>query len=139
MSAKPLFLDTNILVYGYTGQDEAKRDIANALISGGRAMVSAQVINEFCNTLRRKFPQQFLQANAALEELAACLPVATLDYTSAQAAVQLSLRFGWSFYDSLIVAVAREAGCSVVLTEDMQHGLVVDGQLRIENPFLAGS
>jgi len=91
-NAKPLFLDTNILVYGYTGQDDAKRDIANALISGGQAMVSAQVLNAFCNTLRRKFPQQFLRANAALEELAASLPIATLGYTSAQAAVQLSQR-----------------------------------------------
>ncbi len=59
MSANPLFLDTNILVYGYTGQDDIKRDIANALISGGQAMVSTQVLNEFCNTLRRNFPSNF--------------------------------------------------------------------------------
>jgi len=78
-----------------------------------------------------------LRANIALEELAACLPIATLNYASTQAAVQLSQRYGWSFYDSLIVAAAHEAGCSVVLSEDMQHGFVVDGQLRIENPFLA--
>ena len=44
MNAKPYFLDTNILVYGYTGQDNAKSSIANGLILGGQALVSAQVL-----------------------------------------------------------------------------------------------
>lgn len=136
MSAKPYFLDTNILVYGYTAQDEAKSEIANGLILGGQALVSAQVLNEFCNTLRRKFPIQYSRADAALAELALCLPVVPLTLSTTQSAVHLSQRFGWSFYDSLIVAAARDAHCSVVLSEDPQHGFVVDDQLRIENPFL---
>lgn len=138
MNAKPYFLDTNFLVYGYTGQDEAKSEIANGLIIGGQAMVSAQVLNEFCNTLRRKFPAQYLRVEAALTELTSCLPVVTLSLSTTQSAVQLSLRFGWSFYDSLIVAAARDAHCSVVLSEDLQHGFVMDDRLRIENPFLIG-
>lgn len=136
MNAKPYFLDTNILVYGYTGQDNAKSSIANGLILGGQALVSAQVLNEFCNTLRRKFPAQYLRAQAALTELSSCLPIVPLSLSTTQSAVQLSQRFGWSFYDSLIVAAARDAHCTVVLSEDMQHGFVLDGQLRIENPFL---
>jgi predicted nucleic acid-binding protein len=38
-------------------------------------------------------------------------------------------------YDGLILAAAVEAGCSKLLTEDLQHGQVVEG-VRIENPFL---
>jgi len=59
MPDKAYFLDTNVLVYGYTSQSDAKSDIANALITSGEAMVSAQVLNEFCNTIRRKFADMY--------------------------------------------------------------------------------
>ena len=49
--------------------------------------------------------------------------------------LQLSERFGFSFYDSLVVAAALEAGCHRLLTEDLQNGQRVD-TLTIENPFL---
>jgi predicted nucleic acid-binding protein len=135
MSGKPYFLDTNILIYGYTGQDEFKGEIANGLILGGQCLVSAQVLNEFCNTLKRKFPAQYLRVDVALAELASYLTVVPLAFSTTQSAVALSRRFGWSFYDSLIVAAAKEAQCSVVVSEDMQHGFSVDNRLRIENPF----
>jgi predicted nucleic acid-binding protein len=51
------------------------------------------------------------------------------------AALAISKRYGFRIYDSLIVASAINAGCSTLLTEDLQHGQVIDG-LRIENPFL---
>jgi predicted nucleic acid-binding protein len=136
MNAKPYFLDTNVLIYGYTGQDEAKSEVANKLILGGQCVISVQVLNEFCNTLRRKFPSQYLKAGAALIELTSFLTIVPLALSTTQSAVRLSLRYGWSYYDSLIVAAASEARCLAVLSEDLQHGFDMDGQLRIENPFL---
>jgi len=136
MPDKAYFLDTNVLVYGYTSQSDAKSDIANALITSGEAMVSAQVLNEFCNTIRRKFADMYPNIDTALDELVSVLPVAPLTLATTRSAVGLSQRYGWSYYDALIVAVALEAGCSVVLSEDMQHGMFVDSRLRIENPFL---
>jgi len=50
----------------------------------------------------------------------------------------LSKRYGFSIWDGLIVAAAIEAKCSALLTEDLQHGQVVEG-VRIENPFLKAS
>ena len=51
-------------------------------------------------------------------------------------ALELPTRFSLSFYDALIVAAALEAGCTRLLTEELQHGLRIEG-LRIENPFKA--
>jgi predicted nucleic acid-binding protein len=42
---------------------------------------------------------------------------------------------GFSHYDSLIVATALSINCSVLYSEDLQHGQVVDGRLTIVNPF----
>ena len=50
-------------------------------------------------------------------------------------ALHLRNRYRLSWYDSLIVAGAIEAECSVLYSEDMQHGQEF-GDLRIENPFL---
>ena len=47
-------------------------------------------------------------------------------------------RYGFSWWDAQIVAAARRADCAILLSEDMQHGLELDG-LRIVNPFLADS
>ena len=76
MPTKAYFLDTNVLVYAYTSRSDAKSDIANALITSGEAMVSAQVLNEFCNTIRRKFAVMCANIDTALDELVSVLPVA---------------------------------------------------------------
>jgi predicted nucleic acid-binding protein len=52
-----------------------------------------------------------------------------------EAALEIAQRDRLGFYDALIVAAALQAGCSTLLTEDMQHGRVIDGRLTIQNPF----
>lgn len=51
-------------------------------------------------------------------------------------AIRISERFGYSIYDSLIIAAAILAGCDALYTEDMQDGQVIDQQLTIKNPFM---
>jgi predicted nucleic acid-binding protein len=50
-------------------------------------------------------------------------------------AVNISQRHGFQYYDALILACAQRLGCQAVLSEDMQHGFVLDGKLTIVNPF----
>ena len=130
------FLDTNILLYRYSKQDEQKRPIAANLLESGRAMVSAQVLNEFCNVTRRKFPETYANIDATIAEILGLLPVASLDETDTKNALRVSRRYGFSFYDSLIVAVAEQHSCKIVLSEDLQHGMVLDSGVRILNPFV---
>jgi predicted nucleic acid-binding protein len=101
-------------------------------------MVSAQVLNEFCNVTRRKFPQTYANIDATLAEILALLRVVSLDETDTKNALRVSRRYGFSFYDSLIVAAAERHGCKIVLSEDMQHGMVLDSGVQILNPFALG-
>jgi predicted nucleic acid-binding protein len=50
-------------------------------------------------------------------------------------ASRLRSQQAFSYWDSLIVSAALEAGCTLLYSEDMQHGQLVEGQLRIINPF----
>ena len=100
-------------------------------------MISVQVLNEFASVARRKLKFSWLEittALAALRELCAApvpLTVATHD-----AAAALAARYGFAFYDAVIVASALEAGCTTLMSEDMQDGLVVEARLTVRNPFL---
>jgi len=52
-----------------------------------------------------------------------------------QRALDIAGRYGFSWFDRLVVAAALEAGCDTLYTEDMQHGQVIDGKLTVTNPF----
>ncbi|HZL78663.1 MAG TPA: PIN domain-containing protein [Candidatus Limnocylindrales bacterium] len=138
MSAE-FFLDTNVLIYAFTEQDAPKRIRSRELYElaiGGRGIISFQVVQEFLNTAQKKFSTQFTDAdlreflNNELWPLCAVFPSAELyDH-----ALRLRVETGYSFYDSLIVAAALEAGCKTIYSEDLQHNRKLHG-LEIKNPF----
>lgn len=136
MSDKPFFLDTNILIYANTNQDETKQGVAQRLVSSGDAITSAQTLNEFCNVLRRKFPDKFAEVEAVLQDIQVDVDVVPLTAEMTKRAIAISKRYLLSFYDSLILAAASEYGCSAVLSEDLQHGFKLETGLLVINPFL---
>ena len=98
--------------------------------------VSVQVLNEFANVIRRKMKRPWpviSMAVADLCRLASRLPPITL--TNSQRAIGLAERYGYSLYDCLILAPALDAGCAVLLSEDMQDEQDIDGTLTVRNPF----
>ena len=127
------FLDSNILIYA-VGDDDTRRALADALIVQG-AVVSAQVLAETASVLARKFAVPAASIEHILISITArvqCEPVTT---ETVLAAVRLSAQFGFSHYDSQIVAATLSAGCEVLYTEDLQHGQVINGRLTVFNPF----
>ena len=134
MSGKT-FLDTNIVVYLYSGDEPEKRAIALALIEQNNIVVSTQVLSELANTLSRKFSLSFeVVAQAVAEVRDACTVVPVMPDTIAQA-LMLAQKYKYAYYDSLILAAALSAGCESLATEDMQHGQNIEGVLTIRNPF----
>lgn len=129
-----VFLDTNVLVYSMV-TDDPRSAIATALLERG-GTISVQVLNEFTSTAIRKLKRSWSDVTAALAAFRKLLPN-PLPVTLAmhEAALEIAQRDRLSFYDALIVAAALEAGCSTLLTEDMQDGRVIDGRLTIQNPF----
>jgi len=134
MSGK-IFLDTNILVYLYSGDEPEKQAAALKLIEQNNANISTQVLSELANTLSRKFALPFdVVAQAITEVQESCTVLPVMPETISQA-LALAKKYQYSYYDSLILASALSAGCSTLFTEDMQHGQVIENSLTINNPL----
>lgn len=139
MSGK-FFLDTNILVYTFDATAPAKQQIARQLVSSAlhskQGIISYQVVQEFLNVATRKFspPLTPTDANIYLEKVLTplCELFPCMSYYAK--ALELSDRWGFSLYDSLIITASLETGCEILYTEDLQHGQKIHG-LTIMNPF----
>jgi predicted nucleic acid-binding protein len=135
------FLDTNIFVYTFDHTSPSKQQRATELVSealsSGKGCISLQVAQEFLNLCQRKFPAPMTAAEATQHLKAVLAPLCTVFPTIAllEEALDLRQNLRFSFYDSLIIAAALEAGCTLLYSEDLHHGQQI-GQLRIENPFV---
>lgn len=132
MSAKP-FLDSNVLLYAFTTDDPRKVTARELIVAGGK--VSVQVLNEFVNVSRKKLDRDWSDIRAFLAIVQDRLdqPISLTLGTHRQA-ISVSERHRISIYDALIVAAAREAGCRILYSEDLQHGRLIDG-VTVQNPF----
>jgi predicted nucleic acid-binding protein len=61
--------------------------------------------------------------------------VALLRKSSVDKALSVANQYKYSYWDSLIIASALENKCKILYTEDMQDGQIIEGKLKIENPF----
>lgn len=130
------FIDSNVWIYLLVaGQDPQKRITARALIEGKRFFISTQVIGEVCVSLLRKGAMAEHEVRGSISSFYRNHSVMTIDQQTLLSASDLRIRHSLSFWDSLIVASALQSGAQILYSEDMQHGLVVDGRLRIVNPF----
>jgi len=127
------FFDTNVFVYAII-QDDPRSDHAEELIAQG-GTVSVQVLSEFAAVARRtKMP--WVEIRQALGGIKALCPdplPITLD-TQGEA-IAIAERYGYKIYDALIVASALEARCTILYSEDMQDGQVIQSKLTVRNPF----
>ena len=139
MSAN-LFIDTYVFVYHLDSSDKRKHRIAEDIVrdglTGGRACISFQVVQECLNVALRKaaVPLTTEQAHSYLDVV--LLPLMQVQPSAAlyHRALDVQQRWRFGFYDSLIVAAALAAGCTQLLSEDLQHGQRIDA-LVIHNPF----
>lgn len=127
------FLDTNVVIYAFT--DDPRSSVAEALLARGGDM-SVQVLNEFTNVARRKLGFDWAQVEEALNAIRILArAVHPVDLETHSTALALAQRYSFSFYDALIAASALKARCGILHSEDIQDGLVIEGHLRIVNPF----
>jgi predicted nucleic acid-binding protein len=130
-----IFLDSNIVLYSF-GSDDAKKAVAIALLNGC-PHISIQVLNECSHVLRRKSQWPPAQIATELETLLRLVRLNENGLGQVRSAWTLAERYGYSHYDSLIIASALAADCSTLYTEDMQDGQVIAGRLTLTNPFRA--
>jgi predicted nucleic acid-binding protein len=129
------FIDTNIILYLASG-DARKADQAERVIAAG-GTISVQVLNEITSVARRKMGLSWDDTRAFLAVVRDLLSVEPLTAEIHETGISLAERYSLSVYDAMIAASALHANCETLWSEDMQSGLVVDGRLRIVNPFQA--
>jgi predicted nucleic acid-binding protein len=134
MTNSLIAVDTNILIYLIDNGDFTKRSIAKDILSVD-PQISTQVISEFINVARRilKIPKEELLFTAA-KLLFGC-GIMTIDTTTLMTASTLCQKYQFQLFDAVIVASALEGNCDILYSEDMHNGLVVNGKLKIINPF----
>ena len=133
------FLDTNVLVYAVSSApaDAARRARALALVERADFGLSAQVLQEFYVTVTRKIAKPLSpdRATALMDEYRV-FPTVVTDYPLITAAVELSVRYGISYWDGAILAAAEALEAPVLYSEDLSHGQRY-GSVRVTNPFVA--
>lgn len=132
MSAKAFF-DTNVLIYAFA-QGDARADAAETALAGG-GVVNVQVLNEFTAVAVRKLGMSWDEVMEALAAVRVFCPAPRpLTVMVHETGLRIARQYGYRIYDALIIAAALEAGCEVMLSEDLQHGRSIEG-LTIRNPF----
>jgi len=133
-----VFLDTNLWVYFFAKDplDKAERiaDIVNAQLPS--LIISTQVLGELYNVLTRKRIFSNTETQSIVSGLTNRTLVVDIDTSKVLQAMELNIRYGYSYWDSLIIATALQSDCSILYSEDMQHDQLIEGKLRIISPLI---
>jgi predicted nucleic acid-binding protein len=132
-----VFFDTNILIYCYSIDEEDKQKIALKLVDvySESSLISTQVINELSNILFKKFKLSSIEIENTILEIDNYINIIDFNLTTQIKALKIKDKYKLQYYDSLIIATAIENKCTVLYSEDMQNGLIIENTLTIINPF----
>jgi predicted nucleic acid-binding protein len=132
------FFDTNVLVYADDAANTVKQRKALDLIAEHRrqqtGVVSLQILQEYFVAAKRKFNLDSGLIRQKIEVYAR-FHVAEPKVADILAAIDFHRLHQVSYWDALVLRMAKQSGCAVLLTEDLNHGQTIDG-VRIVNPFL---
>lgn len=136
MRGKPSFVDTNIWLYAFIkSEDNDKTATAEQLIKSHKVIASSQIVNELCVNLIKK-------AKLSEPEIQELITSFYNKYTVVNVSKEIMLKASilrdehrFSFWDSMVVSAALFSDAGTLYSEDMHDGLIVEGNLRIVNPF----
>lgn len=134
------FIDTNVFVYHLDASDPRKHAVAGEIVREALrtqdACISYQVMQECLNVVtgKARVPLAPEQALVYLDAVLAPLNRVGASTELFHRALGIRSRWRYGFYDSLIVAAALSAGCTRLLSEDLQHGQRIES-ITIVDPF----
>jgi len=139
-------IDTNILVYAHSDQDERKRAVAVARLSelydNKSACLTTQILAEFYVSMRRLLKpilgndrQAQRTARELLSDYAGLFPVLHISEEDVVAAASLVESHSLSFWDALVWSSAKSHGVKKILSEDGPTGTTIE-DVTFVNPFL---
>jgi predicted nucleic acid-binding protein len=138
MSDKVL-LDTNLWVYLYSKAPLDKYEKVNTILLSyiESLIVNTQILGELYNVLLKKKFQTQAQAQEIISQLVAGFDVSQITVMQVVEAIRINARYGYTYWDSLLIAAALHNDCRILYSEDMQHQQLIGDKLRIINPFVA--
>jgi len=128
-------LDSNILIYNHSLDNEIKRLIAGDFFKEN-PVVSSQVISEYLNVMKRVFKMQKLELLHLCSLWLEKCSVQPVILSTIKLAQGLIVKYGFEIFDGVIIAAALEADCEILYSEDMQDGQIIENKLKIVNPFV---
>lgn len=133
MTDKPT-LDTNILIYAFGKQDDVRKQLSKEIISKCN-IISLQVVNETVYVLLKKFKFQLIEVDPIIDFIRRNFVISDLNIQILDKTIKISGQYGFSFWDSMMIAAALNNHCSVLYSEDLHHNQIIEGRLQIINPF----
>ncbi len=132
------FVDTNIWLYSLiqNGDDNRHQRSADLLLQLDYPVINSQVIREICSNLIKKSLMSEEQVRILIQGWYQGCKVIHSNASQHLLASHLRVSCSLSYWDSLIVAAALDAGCTTLFSEDMQHGQKIEGGLTIINPLI---
>lgn len=134
MTMTRIALDTNVLIYLNDVNDSVRR-IAQQLVFEN-PHIPVQVVSEYLNVCQRRLGMNKWDALASLMEWLPICEAGTFQIEIYEDAYRLMTNYKFQLFDAIIVSSALWSGCDVLYSEDMHNGLLVDGKLKIINPFI---
>ena len=132
------FLDTNILIYTYDKADYEKRSYIQDFLRKNKEMneliISIQTLGEFFNVATKKMRLDKTNVISLCEQIMNMFPVYEITTENVFHAMKISESTQFSYWDSLILAMAIDTGCSILYSEDLNNGQEIEG-VKIVNPF----
>ncbi len=130
------FADSNIFLYAFMANDGEKSEKAFSIIKQPSIILSTQVMNEICVNLIKKSKYTNDDIVQLVKNINDKYQVVTVDTDTILKAAFLRKSYNFSYWDSMIVSSALESRCSILYSEDMQNGQIIEKQFKIINPFL---
>ena len=130
-----VFVDTNIFVYLYSVDEDEKCTRAFDALERHNCVTSTQVLNEFANFCIKKWKLVLSDILPALNEICTACTIQYIDEGTVRQALEMHGRYGYSYYDCLMLASALSSGCKYLFSEDMSDGQIINQTLEIVNIF----
>jgi len=129
------FIDTNVFVYLYSEDEVQKQKRAEDAIEKYECITSTQVLNEFSNVCLKKLRIPIDIISCSIDEITDACTITLVDTKLIKSALYLQKKYGYSYYDSLVIASALSQNCKYLLTEDLSNRQLIENSLFILNIF----
>ena len=133
-----VFIDSNLWIYYHSMKPDEKFTKTRSIVLAhfNSLLLSTQILGELYHVLVRKKMASQADAKKVVVDLASEFAIIAVDTNHVFKAIEVNMRYGYSYWDSLIIATALQSNCSILYSEDMQHNQLIEGKLRIINPLI---